>query len=246
MIPETVLIYPYYNNPDMLALQVENWNRIAGELRWHREAKCGVRIVVVDDHSAQPALPILKECKAPKSLFRFTEKGLWTMHEARNLGALHCSKDDPWLFMSDIDIVATPEVLYTLLTKQLNTFKHYTFERAFAPDLRRKKSHCNTFLVKRSAYWKINGYDTDFCGLYGGGYGGDGEFIRQLSVVARPEFMKDIVLIGHERDSVPDANTTEWDRDEWKIKYRKVFDAKRRSGDLRSKKPIRRPWEKLL
>jgi hypothetical protein len=237
---ETKLIYPYYDNPEMLALQVENWNRIAGELRQ------AVRIVLVDDCSKQPALPIFKECKAPKTLLRFTEPGLWTMHEARNLGAFQCSKDDPWLFMSDIDIIATPETLYTLLTSRLDSSKHYTFERAFAPDLTRRKVHCNTFLVKRSAYTRINGYDVDFCGLYGGGYGGDGEFIRQLSVVARPQHRKDIVLIGHERDTVRDANTTQWDRDEWKVKYRAVFDAKRKTGDMRSVKPVRRPWEKLL
>lgn len=67
-----------------------------------------------------------------------------------------------------------------------------------------------------------------------------------MSAFARPEFRKDIVLIGHERASVEDANTTQWDREEWKKKYRAVFDRKRRSGDMRSKMPVRRPWEKVF
>jgi hypothetical protein len=235
------LIYPYYNNPQMLERQVENWNRIAGDLRKH------ISIVLVDDCSSAPALDIFSQCNIKdKTLLRFTSPGLWTMHEARNLGVFHGTKDDGWLLLSDIDLMITPEALWKLQEKNLRTHGHYTFERVMLPDLTPYKYHCNSYLLRRAHFARINGYDVDFCGLYGGGYGGDGEFARQLSVIAPRLHLKDVALIGVPKEVVPDANTQEWSRDEWKLKYRAVFDAKRKRGDMRSKNPVRRPWERLI
>ena len=236
------LIYPYYNNPKMLERQVENWNRYAGDLAKH------TTFVLVDDCSAQPARPIFEQLTHKnKMLLRFTKPGLWTMHEARNLGAIECCKEeDVWLLMSDIDLLATPEMIWKLQEKKLNARNHYTFERVMLPDLTPYKYHCNSYLLRRSHYLRIKGYDVDFCGLYGGGYGGDGEFARQLNVLAPRKHMADLSLIGVPKEVIEDANTQEWDRAEWKVKYRAVFDAKRKSGDMRSKNPVRRPWERLI
>lgn len=225
----------------MLERQIENWNRVAGELRKN------VSIVIVDDCSREPAQPIFEKLTIKDSmLFRFTEPGLWTMHEARNLGAMHCGKEDSWLLMSDMDLIATPEMLWQLQEKNLNEYNHYTFERRMLPDLSVYKYHCNSYLLRRSHFLAINGYDVDYCGLYGGGYGGDGEFARQLNGIAPRKHLKDVSLIGVPKEVVPDANTQEWDRAEWKLKYRAVFDRKRKSGDMRSKNPIRRSWERLI
>jgi hypothetical protein len=135
---------------------------------------------------------------------------------------------------------------YTLLTKDLNPLHYYTFERAFAPDFKNedRKYHCNTFLVRRSAYWAVGGYDEDYCGTYGG----DGPFLRQLNIVAPREHLNDIVLLGFPETVIPDANTREWGRKEtqWQKEYRKKFDAKRKSGDERAKNPIRFEWERLF
>jgi hypothetical protein len=241
MLNECKLIYPYYENPLMLERQVENWNRIHGELRDK------IKVILVDDHSIKhPALSIFETCKAPKVLARFSEPGIWGMHEARNLGAKLAGKDDVWMFMSDIDLVITPEMLYSLLSKKLDTSNTYTFDRVMAPGMTPHRYHCNSFLVQRQHYWFINGYDVDFTGTFGGGYGGDGTMLRQLYGVAPRVHLEDIKLIGHERNVVDDANTTQWDREEWKKKYRAVFDAKRKTGDLRSKDPIRRKWERIL
>ena len=243
MIQPCRIVIPYFENPEMLALQVDHWSAIAGELRDN------IKIVLVDDHSVEhPAQPIFERCKAPKMLLRFTEPGLWTQHEARNLGAKECGKEDSWLFMTDMDMVITSEQLYALLSRKLNPNLHYTFERKrVGPDgLVDYRYHCNSFLVRRSSYWHINGYDVDFCGLYGGGYGGDGEFLRQLGRICPRQHLNDITLINYPREAMPDASTTQWDRDEWKKKYREVFDRKRTSGDMRSINPIRRKWERLL
>lgn len=233
----------------MLEHQVENWNRFAGHLR----ASC--RLILIDDCSQKyPAKPIMEHCKLPFRLFRVKERLPWNMHQARNIGAREaCSPEENfWLFMSDIDIVLTPEMAYTMLEEdKLQKGYHYTFERTFAPDFTERKVHPNTFLVQHAAFWRVNGYDLDLTGGYGGGYGGDGEFRRQLSVVAPCIHREDVVLLGYgrrQRDGKPiiaDADTTDLDRESWQKKYREAFNRKRITGDMRSINPIRVEYERI-
>lgn len=242
------LIYPYFENKTMLEKQVENWSRYAGELREH------IKLIIVDDcSSTYPAFDILKHCKAPKTLFKVLKRYPWNMHQCRNIGAKEASNmhDNHWLFMSDIDIILTPEMAYTMLSKELDPNAHYTFERTFAPEFKERKVHPNTFLVKRNTFWQINGYDLDLTPVGGGGYGGDGEFARQLKGVSEPKHMNDVVLVGYGRRSrdgephIADADTRSLSRDEWQKKYRAAFDKKRATGDMRSMNPIRTKYERL-
>jgi len=234
------MIYPYYENPKMLERQVENWNRFGGELRQN------VRIIVIDDGSPNnPALPILKECKAKVSLYRVKENIPWNQHGARNLGAKVVTDPNMWLYMSDMDLIMTPEVMFDLMSKELSEKNYYTFERRFLPDLNPEdnKYHCNTFMVKQKHYWAIGGYDEDYCGTYGG----DGPFLRQLSVIAPRHHLNDITIYGVRETVIDDANTREWERTgPFKEEYRRRFDAKRRTGNEKSINPIRFGWEKLL
>jgi hypothetical protein len=248
MIEKCRLIYPYFDNPEMLKLQVENWSRYEGELR------DAVRIIIVDDHSKISPVPILAKCKAPVRAYRLLARWPWNMHQCRNIGAKEaCKKEENmWMFMSDIDIMLTPEAAYTMLTKQLDTGKHYTMERVFAPDFTERKTHVNTFLVKHNAFWQVNGYDLDLTPIGGGGYGGDNQFRRQLAVLAPEAHLDDVVLIGYGRRSrdgapaIPDADTSSLDRNEWAARYKKALERKKRSGDMRSVAPIRTFYERVL
>lgn len=242
MITPCTLVYPYFENRMMLEMQVANWNRYAGLLNKL------ARIIVVDDCSqTYPAQNYMRNMKIPAELWRVTERQPWHMHGARNIGAHVAGEDNPWLFLSDIDIMLTPEMAYTMLEKQLEPGVHYTMERTFAPDFRERKTHPNTFLVQKRVFWQINGYDEDFCGTYGG----DGEFARQLRNISPHRHMEDVVLIGYgrrQRDGDPivkDADTTSLDRAEFNKKYRAIFDAKRKTGDMRSQKPLRLPFERI-
>ena len=232
------LIYPYYENPKMLERQVENWNRYSGDLRDH------VKIILVDDGSpTNPARPIVETCKAPIALYRVLQNIPWGQHGARNIGAKVCGKDGTWMFMSDMDILLTPEMAYTLLTKDLDPAHTHTFERHYLTPGKEPKYHCNSFMVLRDHYWKVGGYDEDYCGTYGG----DGPFLRQLNVVAPREHHDDIILLGVDTDVCADANTQAWDRTgPFKEEYRRRFDEKRRKGDERSLNPLRTPWERLI
>lgn len=228
-------IYPYYENPGMLNMQLENWARFKGEL------KKTVRIIVVDDGSPKhPAADIVKDFNGPLRVYRINENIPWNQHGARNLGAKMAGKG--WLFFTDMDNILTGEAACAMLAKKLNPSVHYTFERVAAPLMEKKNSHCNTFLVRREHYWHVNGYDEDYCGTYGG----DGQFLRQLEVIAPPERMKGVAVIYYPRDVVPDASTTEWDRTgKMRQEYLRRLAEKRKTGDLRSKKPLRFTWEQV-
>lgn len=248
MIQKCRLIYPYYNNPTMLQHQVENWSRFEGGLR------AAIRIIVVDDCSDESPISILKTCKAPVRCYRLQKKWPWNMHEARNIGAKEACKAEEnfWLFMSDIDIVLTPEMAYTMLSQKLDTSAFYTMERTFAPDFLTRKQHPNTFLVKHNAFWQVNGYNIDLNPIGGGGYGGDNQFIRQLRGVALEKHFDDVVLVGYgrrERTGKPviaDADTSDLDREQWAQKYREKLEYLKFKGDLRSKRPIRTAYERVL
>lgn len=248
MITPCRFIYPYYNNPKMLEMQVENWSRLEGELR------DAIRIIVVDDHSKVSPVPILEKCKANVHCYRLAADWPWNMHEARNIGAKQASKflENYWLFMSDIDIMLTPEMAYTMLSRELNPGRHYTFERVFAPDMIARKVHPNTFLVKHNVFWQVNGYDLDLTPIGGGGYGGDNQFMRQIDAIAPRVHMEDVVLIGYGRrerngePTLPDADTRDLDREEWAAKYREALARKKKSGDMRSKSPIRTAYTRTL
>ena len=233
------MIYPYYDNQKMLELQVHNWNRYCRTLHEY------VEVILVDDGSQKyPALPIFRECTLPKRLFRVTVDIPWNQHGARNLGAQQaCTRaEDMWLYISDMDVLLPPETALTLFSRKLDPRQHYTFERAFLPDLARRKTHCNTFLVKHSIYWAVNGYDED----YSGTYGGDAPFLRQLRHLAPERHLSEVLLHGVERDVVSDANSA-LSRKEGPFgdEYRRRLDVKRRSGDERSKNPVRFPWESV-
>jgi hypothetical protein len=251
------VIYPYYENPKMLEKQVENWNRFSGDLQKK------ITFILVDDSSpVYPAAEIFKELRHRKFLFRVKENIPWAQHHARNVGALEAGKHsrknydlaNPWLLMSDMDIIITPEAMNDIVEKCTDVTRYHTFERNFVGGAREPKYHCNTFLVKHDSYWSINGYDCDYCGTYGG----DGRFLQQLEQVApqlhhgySSRHLKSyvectgdpITLFGYESNVVSDANTVEWERknSEFHEKYRAILADKKRRGDERSKNPIR--WE---
>lgn len=247
------IVVPYYNNPEMLAHQVSVWERFSGALTENME------FILVDDCSSQPAEPIFRKLKHKKKLFRVKQRLPWNQHQCRNIGAFAAEPRpnivNPWLLLTDIDIVFTAETMLTMLTKNLNPGNHYTVERTFAPDFVDRKVHPNTFLCTKAAFKQINGYDLDLTGGYGGGYGGDGEFQRQLNGVTPGKHLKDVVSIGYgrrQRDGSPvvfaDADTQDRDLDRamWSQRYRDAFNRKRMHGDMRSLNPIRVEHERLI
>ena len=248
MIHACRFVYPYFDNPEMLKLQVENWNRYDDDLRDL------IRIIVVDDHSPESPVPILKKCKTVVHCYRLLERFPWNMHECRNIGAKHASTPDEnhWLFMSDVDYVLTPEMAFSMLWRVLDPLRHYSMWRVSARDMNEQEIAINTFLVKYNAFWQVNGYDLDLAPIGGGGYGSDPQFLLQLHAIVPRMHMADVTLIGYGRTTadgepfIPDADTRGLDRKEWWTRYEEALERKKKSGDLRSVRPIRTSYERVL
>lgn len=202
------LVYAYYDNPAMLAIQYATW---AAYPDWFRKR---IKIVIVDDASPRwPALEVSRPENLPEtSIFRVKVDVPWHQDGARNLGA-HVA-DDGWLFISDMDHVL-PEGALRAVWKLDNPTRFYTFDRLDREtgDVMRDKDgnhkpHPNTYVLHRNLYWSAGGYDECFCGVYGT----DGEFRRQLTAVGIHCHLAGVHIVRYSRDVVPDASTTTLDR----------------------------------
>lgn len=235
------LIYPYYENPCMLIKQIEHWSHYIRDY-WNY-----LRLIIVDDGSSKsPAMDILENHPIAKRTKITLAKVLvdipWNQHGARNIGA-HLALDG-WLLLSDMDVVIPATAMQALLQQPFRKGYFHTFNRAIAPDFTHHKSHCNTLLIQREDYWRVNGYDEDYCGTYGG----DGAFLTGLQRAGvHPIYHNDIVLFGYGRDVIPDANT-DLPRKEgvYREKYLITRANKLARGATKSVDPLRQPYEVQL
>lgn len=206
--PLLTLIYPYYNNHDMLVHQQhEHW------MRYPLFARECIEVIVVDD--ASPKRPAQKAVVAGDipyrfRLYRIDKDVRWNWIAARNIGAHEAAPS--WLFMTDMDHAMTAEnvqaVLYLIMAGKLDKDIYYTFSRRDAPDLTPYKDHPNTYLMHRDLYWKNGGYDEEFSGFYGT----DGYYRKMLNRVARWHRLDDLFVVRYPRDVIADASTTEYER----------------------------------
>lgn len=229
-------VIPYYRNPEMLKLQVENWNLYP---EWIRDQ---VRVILIDDCSPEPAEPIFRKCELRKSLYRINEDIVFNAHGARNLGAKVIGKDDAWGLYTDMDIMFPVAAVERILSKKWNAGRHYTFEREFV-DGRPRKYHCNSLLMIRSAYWSVGGMDEDFCGSYGG----DGIFHRALERGTPRQHWDDVVCLGF-NGTVADCSTRDLDRQgPLKKEYLRRRDEKKaKPHGLEPKNPLRFTWDRII
>lgn len=143
-IEKLSLIVPYYNQPEMLALQEGVW----------REYPPEVRVLLIDDGS--------QECPKPShaKVYRILEDIPWNTPGAINLGAR--AAKDGWLCVMEIDHSLMPQEMRKLLAMDLERDAVYYFTR--------EARHGQTqgqFLCERGWFWECGGMDEDFSGNYG-------------------------------------------------------------------------------
>lgn len=243
------LIVPYYRNCAMLERQVREWN----------EYGAGVSIIVVDDGSPEPALPIIHANMSAAlrdrlQLYRIGVDIPWNREGARNLGA-HVA-DAEWIIHIDIDHVLPAACVDPLLRFRPDPTKWYRFPRwrkgkadetrrkdAIAPDVEfgEIKPHIDSYLVRRALYWQIGGYDEDYSGCLGGG----NAFLRRLEAVAEVRLLPpEIQLHVYTRSEIKDASDWSLSRDT--APGKRIFKEKQASGMTMPGKPLRFPWERVL
>jgi len=162
------MVYPYYENPNMLRLHFAEW------VSYPEDVKKNMEAVIVDDCSTKfPALPIVEELADavgfPIRLFFITKKVMWNWLAARNIGAHEAI--DSWLLMTDMDLMLkaqdAAQIIRLVKGRVLNEAAFYLVDRVIAPDGQGYKVHPNTYVMSKSLYWHIGGYDEEFSGVYG-------------------------------------------------------------------------------
>lgn len=183
MIDSLTLVTTYYCQPLMLERQVEVWHA------WPPEILERIRIVLVDDGSPPPLeaetvlerLALLPRLRQRLSLYRIDEDIPWNHPGARNLGC-HVAPHG-WLLRVDLDHALRHEAAARLLDIAPRKARFYRFEREqlhageSGIEVRPRKPHVDSYLMHRTLYWKVGGYDEDYSGCY---YCVDTEFFRNL------------------------------------------------------------------
>ena len=192
------IYFPYYNRPDYLQKQLENYSKMSPEI------KDKITLFIVDDGSMKsPAVDVIKNFKGKLHiiLYRINIDIPWNAAEANNLAFSKVQTD--YVFRTDIDIMFLEDDLNKLFNIDLKKGIFYTFNRRH-PDCKKSiGSPPNIYLIHKDDYWKTNGYNEYFSGSYGD----DIEFLPRLNKKVKKKYINYIYCIQfHGAGTPPEAN----------------------------------------
>lgn len=194
-------VYPYYENPQMLAWQVGVWNAYPIDLRKMLD------IIVVDDGSpGVSAEEVLRACdlKVRIALYRIEVDVRWNWLAARNLGVSQARHKDDWVLLTDMDHIVMPDTLDRLVHGDHDPAVIYRFQRIEA-DGTPVSPHPNSWFLTARRFWATGGYDEALSGHYGT----DGEFRRRCAATAPIRILTDKLV---RREFFKDSSTTRYKR----------------------------------
>jgi glycosyltransferase involved in cell wall biosynthesis len=243
------MVVPFYRNSAMLERQLRTW----------REYPEGLRIILVDDGSPEPAIDIVMQHASESvidqlKVYRVGVDIPWNRGGARNLGA-HVS-ETPWIMHIDIDHILPPDAVIDLLAFPLNSDCWYRFPRyriGAADDTRKKDAidpratfgkihpHVDSYVCSKDKFWEAGGYNEDFSGCLGGG----SPFLKQLDLVAELRMLPEPIRLDvYTRHVVEDAsdNTLSRDTGEYSRRRKKLEAA----GKIKGHDPLRFEWSRVL
>lgn len=240
------LILPYYRQTNILLAQLDVIDQYPD----------GLRVIVVDDGSPEPAKDVigvlgLKSRKDYLSLYRINEDIPWNRGEARNLGAYVATTD--WIIQADIDHILPAECAERLVNMSLRGHSWYRFPRfrvGKADSTRKKdlipetqdfgavKPHQDSYLIPRTMFLS-RPYDERYSGCLGGGT----PFLTIMEAAyGAPKLLpEDIFLFVYTSDKIPDASITTLSRDTSEYARRRE-----KFGDVPPTKMLLHPWHKVL
>jgi hypothetical protein len=125
-----------------------------------------LQFVIVDDGSPMKAEPDMREVGVNSlnmTMVRIKENIPWNQGGARNLGVVYALSEK--ILMTDVDHQFTESALEALLRQDVPRKVIYKMARYRKGRLIRY--HPNTFLLRRSRFLELYGYDEEFSGNYG-------------------------------------------------------------------------------
>jgi len=200
-IPRVSIVFPYYDNPEMLRFQLGHFGN------YSQEALDACEIVIVDDCSPVfPARDVIRGCDLPNiRLFRLGVDLPWNQDAARNIGA-HEARGE-YLLLTDIDHVV-PESTLSELCDIEDNLSVYTLARKAHFSDKVIPSHVNSYFLSKALYWGIGGYDEDFWGTYGSDRLFRTRVLKSAPIIELPNSRLELVTRG----SIPDAKNTNFSR----------------------------------
>lgn len=213
---DITFVYPYYENPIFLGLQLRLWTTYSPELLRH------LRVIVVDDGSPnQPASDILVNfaLNFPIRLFRVGVDVRWNWLAARNIG-MHYARG--WCLLTDMDHMVPEATLRAVMFGSLREEVIYRFTRREWSG-ERIHPHPNSMLMTRDTFWRVGGYDEALSGHYGT----DGDWRRRCAA-ARRVLTLPCALERYEHQY--DSSTTHYKRKQPEDAGKKAILAARRPG----------------
>ncbi len=210
------IIMPFYQNAQFLRTQLSWWRTFPEHLR-----SC-LSAIIVDDGSPQPAADVLRQCvhPFPIRLFRIQQDVRWNWLAARNIG-FHQAPDG-WCLVTDMDHVVPETTATAAVYGRHDPTVIYGFSRMEHSGLP-ANPHPNSWLMTRSMFWRVGGYDEALSGHYGT----DGDWRRRMAAVAPIQMLSDR-LIRHEYQQ--DSSTTDYLRKQPQDAAVKGIIAKRGTG----------------
>ena len=202
----------------------------------------GYEFLVVDDGS--PTRPLTTDDVPDDwSLLRITEDVGWNNEGAKNLIMKEAKHE--WVFLMDLDHVIFKDVYNGLFTvpQNLKYFEAPFFRRVINVESSGKvtpitdplrQMAANTYMITKTYFWELGGYDETFQGLYG--Y--DGSMVKKLGRVNA-----DRLHIGLDGFTYGGGGSS-WTRDEKdasKAEYHAM--GKHAAGTVTER--IRFPWTRL-
>jgi hypothetical protein len=230
------MVVLYYENPKMLAYQVECWNE------YQKELSFTPTICIVDDGSSNfPAYNVLKELRKcfHLRLYQILVDIPWNFSGARNLG---CLDADGWIYTTDIDAVLEPKDARILFEGMpLRSKEFHVPSRIAFQDSSRLPPTVTSVLVHKIALLRAGGWDEDYAGYYGKE---DSDFYLRLLKVARRIRRDDATVRMVTPRMIKDARTRNLNRD--KARNCALFESRKRAGFPAPARPLRFPWKRLI
>lgn len=171
MIDNLTIYFPYYNQPNQLIFQLENF------LKFDIKILNKLHIFIVDDGSQrEPALKYVTNKYINKLnliLYKINIDIPWNMPEANNLAFREIKTE--YIIRTDIDHYFDEYAIKNIFKLNVEDKNFYTFLRK-TNENKIINNPPNIYLVSKKNYWETKGYNEYFSG----NYGDDIEFLPRL------------------------------------------------------------------